>query len=475
MELCAPCHARRTDLADPDPRRAELLDGHLPVALVEGTYHADGQIQDEDFEYGSFVQSKMYRMGVRCSDCHDPHSLKAGGDDAPCLRCHSPGHYAADRHHHHGDGAAEATRCISCHMPKTTYMVIHRRADHSLRVPRPDLSRTLGAPNACSQSGCHADRPLEWVEGAFDRWYGADRKPHFGTVLAAGRRGQPAARDGLVGLARDRNAPVIARATALTLLAGQAGPEVGGAFRAALADPEAWLRHAAIVGLPLADPGERVAALAPLLGDPVLAVRIEAAAQLAGLPSERLDPDSQVRLRGATAEYVAAMERSLDFPFGGHDLGVFHERRGEDGLAEAAYRRAIAVDPLGAPSKVNLATLLARRGENGEAERLLREVVAREPELPEASYALGLLIAETGSMDEAAGLLALAAAAMPGNGRVALNAGLALAQARRDGEAEAMLRRARELDPSSTDAKMALADFLARRGRGPEARALIGR
>ena len=76
VELCAPCHSRRTELGDYDHRRSELLDNHLPVLLTEGIYYPDGQILDEDFEYGSFVQSKMFRMGVRCTDCHDAHTLK---------------------------------------------------------------------------------------------------------------------------------------------------------------------------------------------------------------------------------------------------------------------------------------------------------------------------------------------------------------------------------------------------------------
>ena len=45
-------------------------------------YHADGSIQEEVYVYGSFLQSKMYTRGVRCSDCHDPHAaqLKAEGN-----------------------------------------------------------------------------------------------------------------------------------------------------------------------------------------------------------------------------------------------------------------------------------------------------------------------------------------------------------------------------------------------------------
>jgi len=70
VELCAPCHSRRTELGDYDHRRSELLDNHLPVLLSEASTTRTADLE-EDFEYGSFVQSKMFRMGVRCTDCHD--------------------------------------------------------------------------------------------------------------------------------------------------------------------------------------------------------------------------------------------------------------------------------------------------------------------------------------------------------------------------------------------------------------------
>jgi tetratricopeptide (TPR) repeat protein len=298
-------------------------------------------------------------------------------------------------------------------------------------------------------------------------------------VIAAGRRGDPEAVPALVELASDRLSPLIARATALSLLGGyaggSAGDDVAKAFRRALADPEPWLRRTAIAGGEFPDLAERLARLVPLLGDPVRAVRIEAASQLAGVPADQLRPDPQVALRSASAEYVAAMERSLDFSFAGHNLGLLYERRGDVARAEASLRRAIAVDGLSPQPKVNLATLVARRGDPAEAERLLREVVGAYPDLPEAAYSLGLLVAEHGSIDEAAELLARAASAMPNELRASYNAGLALAQAGRDTEAEAMLRHALALDPPSQDARMALADFLARRGRADEAREVVGR
>ena len=56
-----------------------------------GLYHADGQMLDEVYNYGSFKQSKMFAAGVTCSDCHEPHSakLRAPGDGV-CVQCHAP-------------------------------------------------------------------------------------------------------------------------------------------------------------------------------------------------------------------------------------------------------------------------------------------------------------------------------------------------------------------------------------------------
>ncbi len=468
VEQCAPCHSRRTELGDYDHRRSELLDNHLPVLLAEGLYHPDGQILDEDFEYGSFVQSKMFRIGVRCTDCHDAHTLKLRQEgNGVCLQCHAAGAYDDARHHFHkkewkGQPSAGAL-CISCHMPKSPFMVVHLRADHSIRIPRPDLTKDLGVPNACSR--CHADKPLYWVGAAYDKWYGTARKPHYGTVLAAGRREEPAAKADLLRLAGDRLSPTLVRATALSLLGRYRGADVTAAFRAALLDEEPLLRRTAVAEAPIEDEAERASRLAPLLSDPFRAVRLEAAVQLAGTPPALLRPYQQDALATALADYVKAMEYSLDFSSAGHNLGLLYERRNEPARAEEYYRRAIAVDDLFYPPKVNLALLLARQGRNVEAEKLLREVLAAHPEEAQVAYSLGLLVAETGKMEEAAGLLARAAAGMPSYARAAYNAGLALSRVGRNAEAERMLRRAVELEPSSYDLVFALGDSLLRQGR----------
>jgi predicted CXXCH cytochrome family protein len=426
VELCAPCHSRRSELGDWDHSTTALLDSHLPSLLEEGLYYADGQILDEVYVWGSFTQSKMYANDVRCSDCHDAHSLKLKfeGNDL-CLQCHRADAYDTPDHHFHkkifegrpSDGAL----CVKCHMPERAYMVIDERADHSLRVPRPDLSQTLGTPNACSQGGCHDDRPLSWSVDAFTRWYGQAKKPHYGPTLLAGREGRPEARDGLVRLAGDQLYPAIVRATALSLLGQYPGEESTRAFAIALADPEPLMRHTAVSSVVAASPEELVELVAPLLLDPVRAVRMQAAVQLADIP-DRLLKSYQLRaLSDALTEYRKAMEHSLDFAFAGHNLGNLAARLGDVAEAERYYRTAISIDDLFYPAKANLAVLLSAQGRNEEAEALLRSILEAYPEQYDVAYSLGLLLAEMGRYQEAESYLARAAAGMPGHPGVQRN------------------------------------------------------
>ena len=76
IETCAHCHSRRgADWADVGPG-APIGDSYRVALLDDDLYFPDGQIRDEVYEYGSFLQSRMFHAGVTCSDCHEPHSLK---------------------------------------------------------------------------------------------------------------------------------------------------------------------------------------------------------------------------------------------------------------------------------------------------------------------------------------------------------------------------------------------------------------
>ena len=174
VETCGLCHARRSTLSEDWVPGRWLSDTHRVAPLSRGLYHADGQMLDEVYNYGSFKQSKMFAAGVTCSDCHEPHgaALRLPGDGV-CLQCHAPDKFASATHHRH-EGVDPPLACADCHMPARTYMVIDRRHDHSFRIPRPDLSARLGTPNACTD--CHTDKSADWAAAAVERWHGPDRK-----------------------------------------------------------------------------------------------------------------------------------------------------------------------------------------------------------------------------------------------------------------------------------------------------------
>jgi predicted CXXCH cytochrome family protein len=470
VELCAPCHSRRTELGDYDHSGGDLLDHLVPAVLEEGLYEPDGQIREEVYVWGSFVQSKMYHNDVRCTDCHDPHSLQLieEGNDL-CLQCHRADTYDVYEHHFHEPLTEtgepnDGTLCTRCHMPERVYMVVDWRADHSLRVPRPDLSLEIGTPNACTAGGCHEDETDRWAADYYLEWYGKAKRSHYGTTLAAGRRGDAEAVPELVRLAGDPLYPTIVRATALSLLRDYPGPEATRAFNGALQDEEALIRYTAALSVNSPDPAELTELVAPLLFDPARAVRGQAAVRMAGVPRDRLKPYQVEGLESAIEEYEKTMTYSLDFPFAAHNLATLYLALGDSVRAEEYDRRAIAIDDLFLPAKMSLVMLLNSQGRNDEAESLLRQVLEDDPENHDAEYSLALLLVETGRGEEALPWLERAADGMPQRTRVRYNLGLLLQQLGRIQRAEANLRTVVEADPRNLDYLYALADHYAKRG-----------
>lgn len=476
VEVCAACHSRRSELsAMPVPGQPHL-DHYLPSLLREGLYHADGQQLDEVFVVGSFRQSKMHRMGVSCTNCHDPHTAKPKlQGNALCLQCHqtpanpafpsAAGSYDTPQHHHHAAGTPGA-QCTACHMPAKNYMIVQPRPDHSMRIPRPDLSATLGTPNACNQ--CHTDKSAQWAADAVTQWYGTPKRPsHYGEAFAAARRGAPNAAPALAALAADATQPAIVRATALDSLRGGA---IGVDERvAATRDADAELRAAAAASLEDVDASLRVPTLAPLLRDPVRAVRIAAARSLATLPHEQFDAPTRQAFDAALAEYIAAQKVALDMPGPNLNLGALYARTGRDAEAEAAYRAALKIDPDFTPARANLAQFYAERGRLPDAEKALRDGLQRQPGIGELQYSLGLLLAEQQRLPEAVQALAKAAKLLPQRARVQYNLGLALQQQGQINPAEAALLQAQRLDPQDPAIPYALAVLYAQVGRRAQA------
>jgi tetratricopeptide (TPR) repeat protein len=366
LDTCAKCHSRRYQVHEDFRPGRPLLDYYEPVLLAAGVYEADGQILDEDYEYGSFRQSKMYANHVRCTDCHNPHSLKLKfPGNALCTQCHEPhdpAKFDTPAHHHHKEGSAGA-QCIACHMASRLYMVIDERRDHSFRIPRPDLSVALGTPNACNDCHKKPDETFEWAADAVRKWYGDKRPndPHWGPALHAAQASKPEGENPLLDLLSRRSTPAQVRATAIELLANYASIASVTARRDALKDSDPAVRLAAVRSLPNDNEGLLAADLAPMLNDPLRAVRIAAASRLARVPNLQLTDSQRTAFDKAMDEFLISQKLTLDHA-GGH-LSLASLDREQVRLAQAIehLETAIKLEPYIAGPRTELASLLEER------------------------------------------------------------------------------------------------------------------
>ena len=458
IQVCARCHSRRSQLTDEAKAGDPQLDAFRPALLSAGLYHADGQVEDEVYVWGSLMQSRMHQAGITCSDCHDPHSadLRLPGDQV-CTQCHTPDRYATKAHHFHPEDSTGAS-CIQCHMPAKNYMVVDARHDHSFRVPRPDQSVTLGTPNACTN--CHREESAQWAADQVVAWYGHVPKglQTYAPALHAARTGQLEAGPLLLAITADSGQPGIARATALQALGGYPSPAMLEQVKQGLAAKDPLQRLGALEALNGLGVHERLLAM-PLLEDDRKAVRIEAARLLAAVPDDQLSPQAQTRREQGIKEYIAAQQFNAERPEVQLNLGGLYADQGRFQDAEQAYRAAIRQQPRFIPAHVNLAQLLSQTGREREADATLRTGLTHQPDSADLHHALGLSLIRQKKPKPALSELAKAAELAPDNARYGYVHAIALHGTGQTDAAIAVLARVHRQHPGDIDILSALISY----------------
>jgi len=467
VEVCAPCHSRRTSLKEGFIASDPFLDSFEPDLLRPGRYHADGQVEGEVYEWGSFLQSRMYRSGVRCSDCHNPHSGKLyAPDNALCVRCHEPKHFDAEAHSHHR--GANAPRCVDCHMPPATFMQIDERRDHSIRIPRPDHSLEFGTPNACN--GCHTKQTAAWARDSLANWFpNAAKRPHFVEALGRERQGSLDAPRLLRALAEDGTAPTIARASALERLGTYGSEKTLRTLRATLDSPEPLVVYGAVLGAAQLPPQQRLALLIPVLEHRLRVVRIAAGKALAGAPLSQLSGSVRATLERVFAEVEQSFELSASRPETHVERSAFELARGQLVQAEAALRAALRLQPCLAEADLNLADLERQRGDEGAAERAIRAALVCNPQDAAAHHALGLWQVRAHRTEAAVASLKKAVELLPSDPRFSYVLAVALAGRGDREQAINILEATRKSRPNDANTLRALTGYLKESGQNARA------
>ncbi len=464
LEVCAPCHSRRADLGGGS---GGFHDRYRLAALDELLYFDDGQIRDEVYVYGSFLQSKMNAAGVICSDCHDGHShaLRAE-DNALCSRCHRTEVYDGPQHHFHQTGT-EGSLCTDCHMPKRAYMVHDLRGDHRFGLPRPALSAALGAPDVCT--GCHRDRTPAWAERQIDRRFDTRSAHGFAKELHAARRQRVGAEAGLLELIAAGTAPDIVRATALLELQNLGSRSIPALSMRAAHDPSPLVRRAVATASRDLPPGQRVEIVRPLLRDTTRSVRIEAVGALLGTDTRGWSAADQDAFKSATTEYLEARAFNADRAEGLVDLAHVAALTSDFAHAEGNLREAIGIDPTFTAAYVNLADLYRSRRRDEEAEAVLRSGLQIAADPAAIRFALGLTLVRLGRHEEALPQLEQASRLRPDVIRFAYVYAVAQFDLGRQQSSLRTLERVHRRYPANRQALSLLAEYNRQMGRAKAA------
>lgn len=434
VDNCARCHSRRGGIADFD-HSASIYDHMTPQLPSAPEYHVDGQILDEDYVYGSFTQSKMYMRDVQCNDCHNVHStVRLFDDNRLCTQCHRADDYDTPAHHFHkgfgesGSGVTDVygnmnevgtgSRCINCHMPQQPYMGVDFRADHSMRIPHPHLTKELGTPNACNQ--CHSEESTEWSISYIEKWYGQSRKYQYGQTFQMADNQLPDGFAKLMELYNDEVYSEILRALALTKMVQNYPDSSATILNSAILHANEHIRYNAVRNYTVTTP-ELVKNLLPLLKDGSKAIRLEAADKLYMLPAEQIPDNYTNILKTVLAERLEALEYNADFPGGKFNLGNYYYNTKQPEEAAKFYERALKQDPLLHAIKVNLAYVYSSMGRNDEAEKLFENYLTHEPENGQATFSYALLLSEQKKYEESLTYLIKASELTPENTRIFYN------------------------------------------------------
>lgn len=438
-ETCAACHSRRSPLQASTPGH-DYDDDHMLSLLESPLYYADGQMREEVFVWGSFLQSKMQAAGVTCSNCHNPHSLslKIPGNGL-CTQCHNPSVFDQREHHHHeGEGA----KCVNCHMPTTTYMGVDDRQDHSFRIPRPSLAERIGAPNACNQ--CHDDKSNSWAQQAIDSWNKARGKGasshDFGEAFFAAQSGDIKVSTELLKIAMDSRQAGIVRGSAILRHGQFHNSQSLQAIQSLLLDSDPLVRLGAVRSMDALPIGLKARLLLNHLEQSSKSVRVEIARQLASLPLEQLPKAKAKVLLAMFDEFIESAKFNASAPESQVLLGLFYFERQDYVLAEQAYRQALKISPRLESAGLNLAELYRLLGQEQQSLAMLKQTLILLPDSAAANYAMGLWYVRDGDYAAALNGLLRACELDSFNGRYASTYALGLDKLNKRQDAKAYLR-----------------------------------
>lgn len=435
-ESCGQCHSRRVQISSEPNHHHAFMDRYIPANLRHDLYYPDGQIKEEVFVYGSFLQSKMYQAGVKCTACHNPHSLKlTRSGNAVCTQCHSKTtnrdypelikkNYDTETHTHHKKESV-GSQCVACHMPETTYMKIDPRRDHAFKIPNPELTVKYNIPNACNR--CHTNESATWSLQSIKKWYG---NTHREPLLLLDNQKH------LIGLAKDPLHPAIFRATAMSLIRPTDEQSMS-VIDNGLKDVDPMVRLSSLNALNSLPPSPRMQRIKPLLNDKIRTIRATAASLLLDAKPKQFSPAEKKSFEEALEKYLQMQQTNADQPDAQLNLAQVNLMKGNIQKGIDALKQSVETDKHFIPAYLMLSEVFYTQHNNKMAKSWLKRGIKENPDDAYLYYYLGLLNASELNYDAALVNLRKANRILPRNKDIIKN--IIQIYARQNNESQALL------------------------------------
>jgi tetratricopeptide (TPR) repeat protein len=446
---------------------------HYDIATLEDPdFYPDGRDLGENYTYTSWLMSPCAKAGkINCVTCHTSsgrYRFKAEekANDA-CMPCHEKQVKNAPAHtHHKPDGPAN--KCISCHMPMTSFARMNR-SDHSMLPPTPSATIAYKSPNACNL--CHADKDAAWADKYVRQWRARDYQAPVlkRAALIDGARKRdwkqlPAMLDYIGSKDRDE----VFATSLLRLIPSSGDPRIIPALLGAMKDPSPLVRSAAADALQNVPTQEAIQALVKATTDNYRLVRVRAASSLAKYPNLSLDDIQKKSVNFANAEYIASLTSRPDQWSSYYNLGNYYMNRADPRSAINSYDTALRIEPRAVLAMVNESIAYARLGETKKSEASLQKALKTAPENAAANFNMGLLKAEQNDLKGAEKYLKSALKYDPQMAQAAYNL-CVITSKDRINEAVSYCKKAAELRPQEPRYAYTLAFYLNQRGDRNEA------
>ena len=465
-ETCAPCHAKMSPLTTSFMPGDRYFDHYDLVALENPDFYPDGRDLGENYTYTLWRMSPCAKSGkLDCLHCHTSsgrYRFKKEKFNDACMPCHADKVGRPTEHTHH-PAESEAGKCISCHMPMTSFARMNR-SDHSMLPPAPAATIAYKSPNACNI--CHKDKDAKWADKYVRKWRKRDYQAPVlkrASLVNAARRRDWTKLPEMLAYVQSKDRDEVFSTSLIRLMGASTDERVTPVLLTAMKDPSPLVRAAAAEAISLSPSREGLQALLDATGDEYRLVRTRAAAGLVGYSMDRLTIEMKTRVEKANKEYLAFIMARPDQWASHYNMGNYHLSRGETKKAIASYQTALKLEPQAVMAMVNSSIGYAKMGENDKAEKSLQDALKIAPDNAAANFNMGLVKAEKNEPKQAEEYLKKAMKADPQMAQAAYNLCIITAKDRIN-EALTWCRKAADLRPQEPRYALTLAFYLNQKG-----------